>query len=551
MEKNLQDGFDKFLRKSFEGYEETPTNDVWEGISGDLDKPLPSTPKQVPFYKTWWSVAAAAAVVGIVAGQFLYFQNRIDDLTEKVDNQKVKIETIDKIDINRTESEESSDLKKSEILSPEANKLIVETQNELKPEIKNSDTYKLNDTQNSKPAEPEKFNSDNQLVPIEKKSELTSNESMSEHSVGKNEQVRITDKLPPSDSPKDGNLSNLNIPERSIADENSEINSNKLKNEILESPEVLFGIKQIELPTLLKNRNFEFLTNKSDLPESATISSFQLPHKIKPVRKTDKGIAIGATVGFYKTTETLNRNLRDAFIQNPPPPPHVRAVHQNKKSTGKTYEFGLNLNFGLSKKWSFSSGLLYRKSEFDLKNEVNFKFKDFKRRPGTEERDFAIVVNTGVGATHIEARAIPEPDTKINDQEKINIDIVSNRTTEYISVPLSAQYNFDASDWRFGLEAGILANFLIKSDLNVSSINISHPKLRPGHLNRPRQNFTGVKNNTIDGVLGFDLAYKLSDKWSLSLSPTIIFDLTNKYRIPQVDSDSYSVGIKTGFMYHL
>lgn len=128
MENNLHnDGLDDFLRKSFEQYDDSPSDGLWDKIEADLA----DEPKVVPIRTTrrWWATAAAAMFLALVVGQFIYFQKEKAELIDQIKIQADKIEFLEKelAKISTTENKNLENIfnKNKEPINTETNSLSI------------------------------------------------------------------------------------------------------------------------------------------------------------------------------------------------------------------------------------------------------------------------------------------------------------------------------------------------------------------------------------------------------------------------------------------
>lgn len=555
MKKDLpNDGLERFLKKSFEGYEDTPKGDLWDKIAGDLDVPVGGLKETVPIYKTWWAGAAAALFAGVIAAQFLYFQNKIDNLTQAVDNQKVKVEKIDaskeKSNLNKWENPNPSN-KNSDLKNPSGIVEIIE-QNTPNTSINSEETQRPISnfekvSEDVKSSTDASRNSEIVTAPTSK-SPSTSNGSKTPRN--KIKQVRNADKLPNS-SLEGGDLSPLKNTDRLVIDdEKSEQIEQHLLDENLKNEVAKTTIEQLKTIDFLPFKNTKLPVAPNAFVFEKMPELFTPTAKIKPIRSKRKGTSIGIVGGIFSNTETVKGDIRKSFL----PPPSNRNFlvdFQDDSSVGTTRIGGLNIKIDLTNNWSLIPGILYRKDIFKSENVFDFKFKKFNRpNPSMRTHEVEFLQHTIEGTTLVDIRVETSNGDMINDDEKVGITTQVTREKEYISFPVVLNYRLDRGDWHFNLGGGIVFNRLIRNNQKVEISDIRHPQIKRDHQYNIKNTIPHLRSSNLDGIFNVGIEYDLTDHFSILLNPTIMFDLTEKTRLPNVDSDLFSLGVDMGVNYN-
>ena len=537
MKENLpNDGLEKFLKKSFEGYEDTPSGNLWDKISGDLDAP------------------AAALFVGVIAAQFIYFQTRIDNLSQEVDNQKIKVEKIDKSKENNNlnESENATPLKEN--LDEDIKSGIVETgkTNSSENSTKSKSTPSSISDFEKASSEIKSSNNTTQNTQIitAPTSEITTILKNLKAPTDKNKQVRNADKLPPS-SLEDSDLplfydENVVDQDEKVEQTSNNFFNKNLKNEVVET-------------TNEQLKNIVFLPLKNAvLPIEESVLGFEkMPDvlaqvaKISPIRNQRKGISIGVAGGFFKTTETVKGDIRAGF--KPPSNRHFAVGFQEQSTIGTTQTGGLNFKIDLTENWSLIPGLMYRKDIFKSTKNSSVEFGDF-RHSGSSSREHEIDFfrHTTGGTISTEIEIENSDGGSIDDNEKVKITSQLTREKESIAFPVALNYGLNQGDWHFNFGGGIVFNKLIKNNQELIILDVEHPRVKSDFQTKDKNkvNVSHLRNSNLDGIFYVGIEYELTDHFSLALNPTILFDLTERSRFLRVDSDVFSIGMNAGVNYN-
>lgn len=555
MKEDLQkDGFEKFLKKSFEGYEESPSAGLWDKIDSGLSTPpiAEAAAKTASVFKTWWAIGIAAMFVGVVATQFFYFQNRLNELTQKVDNQEIKTSpaparnsesegVLDTESFDESPIPQSVDVEKSLIPNTNLTEENLTGNNLIKTEVVSNSKAELQEILEEKVAETKKEEVAETKIGSNSATKRN-NTSVSEN----NKQVRY-DELPPFEK-EVGNLSfeeneveqieNLPVSEKSGTEnisDFSEIESTKERDRTIANIDFLeFENSQLNIGDL-----------DWELPAaSAAVGQ----NKIEPVQNKRKSWSVAGNFGVFHTQENIKGDIRENFR---PSPLHDRAPigHQNKNITGQTIISGAEIEIDLENGWSLASGLSYRKDEFSSSNRTKIKFKDLNgASTGPLRAEFPYFENTTAGVYRLEAKIESGDPIAPNDELTILAD--SRRTAEYLSLPFLVKYQREVGNWSFDIKSGVLTNFLIKNDFQVTKFDIEDQGIRLKDKDCKKLNLPGVSDTNLDALVSVGVEYDFTDHLSFALSPTILFDLTQKNQLPpNLHSNFLSLGINAGVRY--
>ena len=100
MEQNgHKDGFEDFLKGSFDRYDDSPSGDLWDRIEADLQTDRRT---RLFVYRRWVAGIAASLVFLLLVGQYVRYQIEFEDLVDQVEENANTLERI-RSDIEQTE----------------------------------------------------------------------------------------------------------------------------------------------------------------------------------------------------------------------------------------------------------------------------------------------------------------------------------------------------------------------------------------------------------------------------------------------------------------
>ncbi len=521
MKKNLpNDGLDKFLKKSFEGYEENPSNDVWENISKGLtEEPATATKGTtgaiVSIGIKWW-VAAASVLLCVGFAQYYYFHNKIEKISQRVDNQEVIVN-----DILKNKKELNSKITKT----PQSENTITTTKENPNSNLSNEN--KVVQTNKIEPSKDSPIkNLKTQKLPVVNSQSTTSQEVVAE------KQVRnFVDELPTQQFDESGNSSNL-------ANQNEEQkfeseSSSEKKNEFFEKPflnkntsteqrsEIV--IQQLnQIDNFLKvDENYNF-----KIPNVATFN------KIIPISKMKSGVSIMPFASYYQSTESID------FVGKGPIPANIPPHHLqnlNRDFTGNIRQVGLKFAFRLKGNWRIETGIAYRLETLQATQNIITKYKNRQGQASNRPPDFRFFINTGDGLADIEIKAKKRMNEPISNNEEILFDLDIKRKRTNISIPLKLNYQYEMGCWILGGGVGLAVNIPIENELKIEG-TINHPKLEiknevPRSLKRKS---SGIGS---DAIASLNFGYKLTENMSFEASPTFMYQLKSNQMVDRFVKD--------------
>ncbi|MEZ4952743.1 MAG: hypothetical protein R2825_04115 [Saprospiraceae bacterium] len=465
MENNLHnDGLDDFLRKSFEQYDDSPSDGLWDKIEADLT----DEPKVVPIRTTyrWWATAAAALFLALVVGQHIYFQKEKTELIDRINAQAKKIETLEKELINKETTE------------------IKIAKNNGSENIFNDNKEPINSETNSF-SENSKKNKPNNNYSKENKSST----------------VHLISEQPNFIENKNNNTDINKIEKNNLIENNNEVETiAKIgNNDLIENNnevEIIAGQQKLIAPNsldLIGLKNIDSFTPNLSLPTTPII----------PAVNSGK-FSIGIHHSHLSTREKMAR-----VIQRPLIGPN-RIFNNTSAMTGTTQVTGIGATYKTKNNWLLESGLNYRKTNLSTSHHAQLRFMD--RRPDTnnQQHDFVYALNTSAGIVDIEVRADQtDPTETINEFENITINIKADQAIEYVSIPLLIGKQLGYGRFNTTIKSGFLFNFLTSQSLDISG-SISNSKLRSSRTVYSRRNGIGLKILQTDFMAMVGLNYNLN-----------------------------------------
>ncbi len=533
MKKNLpNDGLDKFLKNSFEGYEENPSNDVWENISKGLtDGPATvatgTTGTVASIGMKWWLATAASVLLFVGFAQYYYFNNKIEEISQRVDNQEVIVN-----DVLENKKQLDSQITKNPQSENTITPTIENSNSTLSEENKLVQTNKIEQSQNS----PIK-NLKTQKLPVVNSQSTTSPEVVAE------QQVRnFVDELPSQQFDESGNSSNL-VNQKEENKFESESSSDK-KNELSEKPFFNENTStdqrtEIVIEQLNKVDNFLRIDKNFDL---------KLPtvNKIIPISKMKNGISIMPFAGYYQSTESIDFNGKGPTPSNIPPH-HLQNL--NGDFTGNIKQLGLKIDFRLKGNWEIETGLAYRLEDLEAIQNITTKYKDRQGQGGNRPPDFRFLLNTGDGLANIEIEGEKTTNEPILGNEEIPLVLEIERIRTNFSIPLKLNYQSEIGSWILGGGVGLAVNIPIENELKIEG-TINHPKLEIKN-EAPRSLKRKSSGIGTDAIASLNFGYKLTENMSFIASPTFMYQLKSNQTVDRFvrDINVTSYGGDVGLRY--
>ncbi len=498
MEKNIHnDGLEGFLRKSFEQYDDSPSDGLWDKIEADLA----DQPKVMPIKSRhhWW-MAAALLLALVVAGQFFYFQNEKAELVEIINAQSDKINSLEKeLKEQKKENEETSIAK-----------------NNSKEIVQNKINESIADNLNNRNKNTQTSISNNKNVKEEKHNIATLN---TEQSTNENETVIL--------DATTNTISFENKNQNIIEAKNQDLLQNKNNDLLITEEQTTSTLNTLDLIDL---KNIEQPVPNLSLPTTTII----------PVSKKGS-FSIGAHHTYLSTKEKMAR-----VIRRPTAGP-ARIFNNTKAMKGSTQLTGISAIYQTRKNWQFESGINYQRTDLSTSHQATLRFMD--RRPNStadQQVDFVYALNTSAGVVDIEVRANQtDPAQTIDEFANVIVEIEAKQKVDYVSIPLLVSKQIGYGKLSATVKSGVLLNFLTDNSFDLSGKIISS-SLQLRKTNFSRRIGIGLKNTTTDFMAAAGLNYALNKKWSAHVSPTLLIPLGSRHNDPYIETSGFSMGFDFG-----
>ncbi len=434
MEENIHDDkLDDYVRKSFEGHEEDPPSDMWDRVEGDL---LPSTEILAPrsiYLRYGWQAAAAVVILVLFSTlvcEHLYYEEKLRDLAGKpVEQQEI--------------------LSKSKITDKETGHgTLPNTYSQPAspgPNLPKPNLIKSNLDKSSKPDAAAATGSASKARTAARSGGAfaiqKSKASVSQGTQGLGDNTNST--------PSSDGAANMEDPSVHPMVEPNAANTTRPKN-------IAIGLLPI-------SRN---------LLEGASASSpVLLPISIKPVHHPS-GWYVGAQASLLssidKSRTPISRPGRPAFLSK---------QERAQCSTILWFRAGKKLNNNLS----LESGIGYQNTTRTATHTPRFRFGDgIHQGPLLTRRTFNYDLSTYGGTAEVSLRMEQTtPGSPVPDDEPVALKITTTQQTEMLRIPMLAAYQFGNGRWKGQLKAGLLGNFVLKNELDISARVSQNARLQP------------------------------------------------------------------------
>jgi cytoskeletal protein RodZ len=503
-EKLPHDSLEEFLKKSFEGYKESPPGDLWDKIEAALPPLAPDR----RFYLNRWAMAAVAAVLlGIFLCQHLYFEKKIERLQETIERNEATNST--------TPSPKSSETldatapvaePKSEATTPaaELNNFASQTEKNI-PSTTVRPGFSIN--------LPARKMQNNSLI------------------------IKDIKKMGTEISPPKPIVSDEKKPDGPVVITTGSVAS---QNETASETNTLAGQVALALNSIPAPGLFVASLQKPALQRGLSLPVFVSPQAGR--------LTAGVRVLPMLTKEKI-RNIRED--RNP--------FHDEKNfddqnsTTGFSLITGATFSYDLTPKVSLISGVDYRKTTIQSTHRPSFRFKDGHLPHGGgghDRREFQYNLNTANGSVTVEFRAEEtDPNQQIPDNDSLSFEVKTKQTSSYLSLPLALQYQIGTGKLRFYLKGGVAANFLIANEFEISEFRSLDQRLRIDTTSPPKNTGQNLRVDSFDYLAAAGVEYWLNDHLGLRLEPTLMGSLTNQHCLDFIQSSTLMAGVSAGANY--
>jgi len=420
MEDNLhEDKLDDYVRRSFEGHEEAPPDDMWARVEADIFPPEPSgMPRRTWVWKTL-SVGVIALLLSMLVCEHLYY-------TEKIREFRLRD-------------------------TPAA---VQKTEQRVTEPI---------------PTESISNESSTQPVPAQRSSSKPQSEPQTKARADFQPPQRTDPDETPTSSvtPKRGDNAAIVPGGKTLPIDafGTQIRPEQQENE-LDLPTAEGAIADI--PTLI---TWDWIVprNTNLLSRTNTVLPLRTPHppSIKPQRKPSDWY-VGASVATLWAVEQQHiptpRFGRPAFVSE-------------REQEGASALWGLGVGKKLSHRFSLETGLAYQKIRQSSTHTARFRFRD--GTPAAMRRNFVYDLSTYGGTAAMSLRMETTPGPPPSDNEPVVLKINTEQRIELLRIPLLAKFDYGQGRLSGYVKAGLLGNVVISNELDISARRSQNARFQP------------------------------------------------------------------------
>jgi len=202
-----------------------------------------------------------------------------------------------------------------------------------------------------------------------------------------------------------------------------------------------------------------------------------------------------------------------------------------------SYAGGVDVNYDVSSRWSFQSGMYFSRI-----GQVNNEALNFKQ----ENNQFLLyAINTSTGDISISFETIPDHVKQFESQKKDTIQSVNLENVRVVQnfdlfeIPFLVKYRILDKKFGISLSGGLSPAYLLK---NSTILEVDNDKYDIG-------NSDNLNTMIVNTTLGLGLNYTVSNKISLNLEPTFKYSLSPINKNSQFNYHPYYFSWFTGIRY--
>ncbi len=474
MEENpIHDNMDGYVKKSFEDYEENPSDDMWLRIAQELPEAAEKRRPIVLFWRNGGFLRwAAAAVFVLLLGRWGYLEfgqkNHTPSATELVARPEAT-----QVPMNNSAS---ADPKEPAIEQPAA---VNGQTNE--PVQKTGSPEKIN-------AYTEQRTQPNPINLNPKKGEGT-------HKSHSQEAERLGNPTTPSGDPLQPTKGH--DPAQNNA---TDIAQHTSSNNNIEKLQII-DIQKIEQRKI----NISHQSKHQFLHADPTFQS------VKSGPDWYMGLAIGPQFSLGERVQTVQqKNGRYRFS------------NQAERTT-VTHQAGVQIGHSFGRHFALESGLNYQNTKRYAIHRPQIEYRESRLVPGsggTESRSFDYDLNTYGGSAAVSLNMEVRGNQIPAATERVKMSIQTREQLKLLQMPLLAVFRAGQARLQVTLKAGLCASYLLDNQLDIESFGLENPRLRPRTNGRA---FTVTYDRPSDFVFGYIAAagieYSLNDRLRLQFLP--------------------------------
>ena len=123
------------------------------------------------------------------------------------------------------------------------------------------------------------------------------------------------------------------------------------------------------------------------------------------------------------------------------------------------------------------------------------------------EKDFKYNYNTGSGTISLEVRSVRDTATKIEDQEKLELNVKATSTIVNLSIPLFITKEFNIRNWNLGIGVGSRFYYELSKKFNLNEVSVNHRSLRCDRGNTFVRTETPSSKFSLDAIVQMTVNY--------------------------------------------
>ena len=531
MEENIQDDkLDDYVRQSFEDYEESPPADMWGRVAADLE-PSQEVPVPVVAYRRYaWQAIAAAVILLLLSTlvcEHLYYEEKLRVLSEKVVSG----------------SETQPEMEKT------ANPAVDKTTQASEPPSTVSSTAQLNRKEGAAVTA-------NELLQKKKIKDSVNRLNRSENATTVLESS-VSERLQKTQEP-------TNIPQfvkgasepslNPISPNFSEKNLQNLEGESTFNEEIATEVVSQPTPK----------TTATAMPDAqnppAILSLRSLPTFISPLQAPAVNFPAPSPVSirphqhsgdWYLGVHTSLLNVNQT-ARTPMARPGRFVFANEPENTRNSSVWWLKTGKKLNAHFFLETGLGYQEMTHRAMHIARFRYRDgILQGQNPLLRNFDYDLNAYGGTAEVSMRMEQiTPGTPPSDDDPVVLRIRTEERTTFVRIPLLLGYKLRSGRLSGVFKAGLLGNFVLKNEVDITTRTSQHPRLRP---------VAGAAGYTVDlnpqkFFLGYWVSagaeFKLSKHLSILAEPAFMGDFPRKDSNNRQLPERFYLGLNVGANYY-
>lgn len=557
MEENLpeKDRLDDFVQKSFDGYEEHPSLDMWQRISAGLDAaPTPVQPVAVSAAKTglstvWmWVASTALCFLMVLGSMYLHYNTKIDHLENLVQQQKI--------------THEQSISKEVETLVHQKVEEMMTQNLWEKQKEKTEEAYPQGEQQ--KIHQQEHVNeSESQILTYEGRADTKKNAAGKEQTLPNQlHDAALHDRQPAIPAP------------RSNQEKNGE--GMRLNQNSPTTTPVVAGEKQkkIETPPYAQTESEQTKDDPAaapahlwPLPKGNTSIpwTMQLPQMTfvspAPVTKIYHRQPV-----WYAGIRIMPNNVRETSVKAPekpierpgpgPVPRQIPVFVSDKHRSVRSLEWSGIAGRKINRHWGIETGLAYLSIEQEATHRPSFQFKHGNPHSsgsphGRPNFDFDYNLNTYGGSASVSVQMEQiDRNNAVAPTEMVNLSITTQHTTRLLKMPLMVTYRLGRGRLQALVKLGPEGQYTLSNRLEIESVETDNKKLEVENGDKVQPVFEQEQRLRWGYRATAGLQYSVNKQWSIMTEPVLSGTFSANTSEKQTLPGMFLAGVNAGINYH-